>query len=158
MVIRLENYNGRLEHRRVMLLGRPHAQPSVEHGRVRADSGAYLPNGLQMPRRPLAAARASAAGRIRVAEDQAHPRASEETARTLVASVRDIRSVTSDATLRDTESEYDSSEMEGETSATGDTDAEYGSGETDSETLTAGRRQVASLDDIAGYRSWRSAE
>lgn len=46
VVIRLENYNGRLEHRRVMLLGRPHAQPSVEHGRVRADSVAYLPNGL----------------------------------------------------------------------------------------------------------------
>lgn len=139
VVVQLGSYNGRLEHRRVTPLAGPDAQPSVQRGDPRADSVAYFLNGLEMPRRPEAAARAPIVGGLRVAEDQVLSRASEENARTLVASIGDIRSVTSDMTLRNTEAGDDSSEIEGETS-------------------TFGPRRVPSLDDIAEYRSWRSAE
>lgn len=134
----LGNHNSELKHRRSTPLAGPDAQPSVERGYPRADSIAYLPDGLRMPRRPEASVRALAGGRSRGVEDQVHPRVSEETARTLVASIGDVRSVASHMTLGDTEVGDDSSEMEGETS-------------------TSGPRPFSSLDEIAGYRSWRSA-
>lgn len=114
VVIQLENLSGRLEHGHVIL--GPDTQASVQRGRIQPPNIANDSDNLRMPRRPGPAAGAQAAGSLRIPEGLIHPRASRESARTLVASTRDLRSVASIPTLRETEIREGSIEMEGGTS------------------------------------------
>ncbi len=155
VVIQLETLSGRLEHRHV--ISGPDTQASVQRGHIRTPNVAYHSDSLRMPRRPGPAAGAQTAGSLRIPEGLTHPRASGESVRTLVASTRDLRSVASIPTLRETETREGSIEMEGGISIAGDTNTDYYSSETERESSISRPRRVSSLDRIAGYRSWRSA-